>query len=62
MLGERLSNFEKQIHEIKSSSAELTNENTRLNEEINLTSSCAALTEKNSRIPDLDEAVKNREV
>jgi DNA recombination protein RmuC len=63
VLGERLSNFEKQIHEIKSSSAELTNENTRLNEEVkSLTSSCAALTEKNSRIPDLDEAVKNREV
>src|SRR6266481_1461482 len=62
VLGERLSNFEKQIHEIKSSSAQLTNENTRLNEEVKaLTSSCAALTEKNSRISELDEAVKNKE-
>ncbi len=62
VLRERLANLENQTQEARDSIGNLTTENSRLNQEFtSLSSNCAALTEKNSRIPELEKALKGRD-
>jgi DNA recombination protein RmuC len=62
VLNERLSSFDKQVQEAKQELTKLTAENAKLNEDVkSLTSNCAAFGEKNSRIPELESVLKNKE-
>jgi len=62
VLNERLSNFDRQIQEAKTSINELNTENARLNQELtDITAKCAALNEKNYRIPELEQTIKEKD-
>jgi DNA recombination protein RmuC len=62
VLAERLANLERTYQESKTAVAEAAAEGTKLHEEITrLNASCAALAEKNNRIPALESGLKEKE-